>query len=290
MERLRSVLLVLDGGKEDDSLVEKVVRLARPHDAQIQLFSCDWESARFLGRSYDQRDAAQVRALSIARQLQHQQTLQIRLRREGLKADCEAAWEPSHYEAIVRMAMRCRPDLVVKRVGVPESGRQSTLTASDWQLVRTCPAPLLLSRPECWAERPQIAAVLDAGQEGVALSATIVRMAECMRALCDGDLALLFGEEISEPGQRAVHSRQCGSRAYDLIVLGATTRGQRVTELVGTLARDLIETLASDLLLLPSRRRSRSTRTELRVLSVRTARLEPPEPLSGLRGRDSIHR
>jgi hypothetical protein len=275
METLRSVLVVLEGDEDDRALLSKVIRLALPHRARVQLFSCDWESARLMSRSYDQRDLAQVRAVSLERQLWHQQKLLERLRSEGLEADVEATWEPTHYEAVVRMAMRCRPDLVVKRIGVRRSGRQSVLTSSDWQLVRTCPAPLLLGRPGSWADRPQIAALIDAEQESAGLSAAIVRTAEHMRVLCDGDLALLFGEEISLcGGPQSMRGREREPRVYDLMVLAATTSGQRLTEVVGTLTSELIERPTSDLLLLPALTRSRARRTELRFLSVAAAGLD----------------
>jgi universal stress protein E len=273
MQSLRSVLVVLEGNEQDRGLLEKVTRLARPHGARVQLFSCDWESARLMMRSYDQRDHAHVRAVSLERQRLHQQNLLKQLLREGLEGSAEAAWEPTYYEAIVRMAMRCRPDLVVKRVGAKPSGRHSALTAGDWQLVRTCPVPLLLARSGSWAELPQVAAVLDRTQEAAGLSAKIVRTAQYMRGLCGGDLALLFGEEIyAARAQEPAPAGESEPRRYDLMVLGATTRGQRLTELVGTLARLLIETLSSDLLLLPSAPANRSGQSELRFLSVAAAR------------------
>jgi len=275
VEALRSVLVVLAGNEDDRDLLAKVVRFARPQRAHVQLFSCDWESARLMARACDNRDFERVRAISLDRELAHQQKLLTWLRAEGLEADGEAVWEPTHYEAVVRMAMRCRPDLVIKRIGLPRATGNLTLDSRDWQLVRTCPAPLLLSRPRSWAERPQIAAVIDTEQAGAGLCARIVRTAEYFRGLCDGDLALLFGEEIGESdGQKSARSGGCEPRAYDVMVLGAMTSGQRLTEVVGTLTCELIEKPTSDLLLLPPLQRGRAARSELRFLSVVAPRIE----------------
>ncbi len=55
------------------------------------------------------------------------------------------------------------PDLVVKDTHYHSVIRRTVLTNTDWNLIRTCPAPLLLAKPGPWSERPRFLAALDPG-------------------------------------------------------------------------------------------------------------------------------
>jgi universal stress protein E len=83
------------------------------------------------------------------------------LRRRGLKVATRVAWDYPPFEAIVREALRSRPDLVVagSRRHVP--GARLFLTNNDWQLIRLCPVPLLFVKHERGYGKARVVAAID---------------------------------------------------------------------------------------------------------------------------------
>ena len=70
--------------------------------------------------------------------------LAARWRDAGLAVTTEVAWTPHVAEAILDKALALRPSIVVKDVAHENVLKRLTYTALDWQLLRSCPAPLLL--------------------------------------------------------------------------------------------------------------------------------------------------
>ena len=71
-------------------------------------------------------------------------TLATRWRADGLRVTTEALWAPVPHEAIVARVLEIEPAVVIKDVGHEPLLRRVLFTALDWQLLRYCPAPLLL--------------------------------------------------------------------------------------------------------------------------------------------------
>ena len=65
-----------------------------------------------------------------------------------------------------RTAFLPGPDLVVKDTHYHSVIRRTVFTNTDWNLIRTCPAPLLLAKPGEWRAPPTLLAALDPGHLG----------------------------------------------------------------------------------------------------------------------------
>lgn len=79
----------------------------------------------------------------------------------GLDVKTTVVWDYPASDAIVRQVMKHRPDLLV--VESQRHGRLSrmVLTNTDWDLIRLCPCPLLLSKRPSLPARPKVVAALD---------------------------------------------------------------------------------------------------------------------------------
>jgi universal stress protein E len=64
---------------------------------------------------------------------------------------------------LLEHARRTSADLVVKDTHRHSLAKRTFLTNTDWQLIRGCPAPLLLTKAAPWAEVPRILAAVDPG-------------------------------------------------------------------------------------------------------------------------------
>ncbi|MGH8137624.1 MAG: hypothetical protein ACREVV_05445 [Steroidobacteraceae bacterium] len=280
MEKLTSILVVLDHSARDAPLLAKSLVLAREFNAQVELFSCDAEYEYTLRHVYDERGLTEARQACVMHVRDYLQRLCDQLAAQSVEVSIDAACESPLYEGIVRKVLTSAPDLVVKAAALEPFEGRGALDVNDWQLVRTCPVPLMLSRGGIWPLRPRFAAAVDVSEEETpGLAQMILRTAEYLRAGCQGELDILFGERTDTDGAtRKGHEATLrglgrelpfaagrirtlvgdpattvaafGAEQHpDVLVLGALTHHTGLTEMVGTLTGELMNTLDCDFVL-----------------------------------------
>ena len=275
MKLFKSILVVVDRSSAAADAVAKAVLLAREFQARIELFMCDAERGYKLSQAYVPAGVEEARQACLADTHRYIEAL-----KQSVKADVpisvDAACESPLYESIVRKVLRTHPDLVIKSV----AGTPCRFDTTDWQLMRTCPATLMLTRGRPWQSPPRFAAAVDAsGAESAGLARDILQTAQLLSGCVRGELDVLYAEpldigddereagsqtlqdllgktsdgafgvhvlagnpEVSLPGFAKRHS-------YDAMLLGALTHRSAVTAQVGTLTSKLVEALESDFIL-----------------------------------------
>ena len=281
MKDLTSILVVLDRSPRDTPLVTKALLLARELNARIELFSCDAEHEYALQHAADQHGPGTARQNSVADLYDYLRRLSHLVTAQNVAVTIEVVCERPLHEGIVHKVFKSCPDLVMKAAGGEPSAGRPTLDANDWQLVRTCPVPLLLGRGGAWSSRPRFAAAVDVSEaETPGLLERILRSAAYLSAGCRGELDLVFGEcsgaDAPSGKSHAAKLRNLAKELHlgddrvwtltgdpaatlpafaakqhsDVLVLGALTHQTHPTTLVGTLTRKLMDTLDCDFLLL----------------------------------------
>lgn len=285
-QSIRSIMAAVDREGGAQQAAAKAVALARLSGAQLELFHCDSERAYSRQHQYDPRAAARARESCLAESRHFLDTLWSSLAVTDVAASMSVACESPLYAGIVHAAERVHPDLVVRGLHKAggagrAAGDGAGLDANDWELVRACPAPLLLTHGKVWKRPPVIAAAIDlSAAETAELTDAILRNAAAVAQSAGGALeivhAALFdrAQPQEEPARRAALAERaqsagvtvaaihvlCGEpaavlpqfalqRDFDLIVLGALTHRKALTALVGTLTGRLIETVDCDCLL-----------------------------------------
>jgi universal stress protein E len=279
MRPVNSILIVLSREGDPSKVIQRGVRLARCFKAHIELFLCEAECAYVLEHQYHAGGIDAARRASLAKSRAWLERIWRSLDVSDLSVSMEAVCETPQYEAVRRKVERSRPDLVIRGIG---RGSDCTFSASDADLVRTCPAPLLLTRGRPWKSRPTVAAALDiSGADSPELIRTILLAAEGITEACGASLELVYamrpeGARSDAPLRSArdlltdraaaveVHPREAhvligepvsaisefvAEHSCDFVVLGALTHRDSMTALVGTLTGYLVETLECDLLL-----------------------------------------
>jgi universal stress protein E len=176
--------------------------------------------------------------------------------------------------------MKSGADLVVKNATGADPLRPSSWDANDWQLMRSCPATLLLSRGRSWRQNPRLAAAVDVSEhESSELLQAIVQTSKCLADDFHGELDLVYSEPRDvDPGSHEIHITALTrlerdenlkpgrvhvlsgtaeeslpafalERDYDALIIGALTHQKGLSALVGTLTARLIETLDCDFVL-----------------------------------------
>jgi universal stress protein E len=166
MKRLDRILAVLDPTASSQPALAKAVTLARRSGAALELFICDFDPALSGQPVFDTDKLRQLREEFMTERLEHLEELADELRSEELSVETHVHWDNPLYRGIVRRVEESGPDLVVKDTHYHGALRRTLFTNTDWSLIRTCPAPLLLAKSADWPARPKIVAALDPGHLG----------------------------------------------------------------------------------------------------------------------------
>ena len=166
MQRLDRILAVIDPTADVQVGAAKAARLARLSGAALELFACDFDPALTGQPFFDTDDLRRLREEFIAERAAHLEDLADELRAGGLDVTTHVHWDNPLHEGILRRVAEFEPDLMVKDTHYHSFLRRALFTNTDWNLVRRCPVPLLLSRTADWSAQPRILAALDPGHHG----------------------------------------------------------------------------------------------------------------------------
>jgi universal stress protein E len=221
MEKLTSILVVVDPRNEMYRTLGKALMLARQFGANLELFLCDSQRAFVLKHSYvtqeverawresagraQQQDAGarslctddleKAREIALADGMKYMQALKDSLNASDVNISIDVACHSPLYEAIVHKVLETSTDLVIKTAAGRHPMRRLSLDENDWSLARTCPATLMLTGEHKWRERPRFAAAIDVSENvSCSLARMIAHSADFLAAQCDGELDLLYSE------------------------------------------------------------------------------------------------
>jgi universal stress protein E len=136
-----AIVVVVDPRARHHAGLVKGALLARKFQARLDLFACS------------NRADTSVLLESLARPLRD---LTLQVTTQITRTDF---WNAALADYLEHTCAK----LVIKDVHQQTATRRAVLSDSDWELIRSCPVSLLLSKRSLWPERPQICAVLDPG-------------------------------------------------------------------------------------------------------------------------------
>jgi universal stress protein E len=219
MSQYRKILLILPSKPGATPAYHRAQRLALATGAELHV--CIFEhSAAITALAAVSRKVADVlkwdlikqRELWLLRQADH-------LRASGVRTRTEVIWGSPVYEHVVDKVRKLQPDLVVKDVAAEPRAKRFLFTPLDRQLLRLCPASLLLVRGGARKLPRRVIAAVDTGNPlpGTdAVNDRIVRAALELALQCNASLHLVhaFGEIVPvSPGE--VVSASTFSEVYD---------------------------------------------------------------------------
>ena len=161
MKDISKILAVVDPTVKDQPAVRRAAWLAKKTGAELELLVCYYNEYLSGDRLFDSPSLEKARLEVIENQEKHLETLAEPLRTDGIVVKTSAVWDHPLYEGIVRRAVESEADLVVKDTHHQSAVTRALLTNTDWNLIRTCPVPLWLVKPDELAEKPVFVAAID---------------------------------------------------------------------------------------------------------------------------------
>ncbi|HEY6125779.1 MAG TPA: universal stress protein [Steroidobacteraceae bacterium] len=143
--------------------VNKAAQIAKGLNAHLTLFhdiATPIYAEALQGRDFNLQ--SWQREVQTARREQLEK-LAARIRKHGIAVDVAADWDYPPYEAIIRKAQRLGADLLVveNHHGTGRHPARWLLAYTDWELLRTCPIPVLLVKNRRLYHRPRVLAAVD---------------------------------------------------------------------------------------------------------------------------------
>ncbi len=142
MKKRMQILVIVDPALKRSPALLRAMALARRMEATLllRLFEYTRELAQATRHGFDLEAYLRGRRSRLEEFAGH-------LRREGFTVECGVNWGNPKADLVVREALALNPDLVVKDVEAEAGSLRGLLSGLDWQLLRECPAPLMLVHP-----------------------------------------------------------------------------------------------------------------------------------------------
>lgn len=159
--RLQNILVIVDPTATEHPSIQKAELLAKAFNARVELYVCDTKTARET-RLLAQRAVDPSRLLDINLKPMLE-TLAEPLRARGIDVATQCEFVDALADGLVDRTLRANADLVIKDTHHHSLLQRTLLSNTDWQLIRGCPVPLLLTKSNAWTSAPQIVGAVDPG-------------------------------------------------------------------------------------------------------------------------------
>ncbi len=189
MNRIRNILVIVDPTATEHSSLDKAQRLAARFDARVELYICDTKAARET-RLLAQRATDPSRLLDVNLKPMLEALAQP-MRDNGIDVCTELEYSDRLADGLLDRTMRTCADLVIKDTHHHSVLKRTLITNTDWQLIRSCPVPLLLTKATRWGTTPNIVAAVDPGHlndKPADLDHQILQYAKAFAGRLDGTL------------------------------------------------------------------------------------------------------
>ncbi|HKE92977.1 MAG TPA: universal stress protein [Povalibacter sp.] len=160
MNPITNILAIVDPTTEEHPAVQKAALLATKFKARLELYMCDTQAAREARLAAGGRQSAPSDSVYLKSVLE---TLAEPLRKQGIDVTTEVGFGDPLADMLIAKTRATTAGLVVKDTHHHSLARRTFLTNTDWELIRGCPAPLLLTKEAPWAPSPRVVAAVDPG-------------------------------------------------------------------------------------------------------------------------------
>lgn len=161
MNQSKRILVVVDPTSGAQPAAELGARLARKTGAVLELFICDYDQYLAGERFFDSAALRAARKSLIDNHLKKLNKIASKLDLDAAAVEVDATWDRPLDEGIVRKILASKPALVIKDTHYHSALKRSIFSNTDWNLIRECPAALLLVKPDSAAASGAVIAAVD---------------------------------------------------------------------------------------------------------------------------------
>ncbi|MBN1237221.1 MAG: universal stress protein [Gammaproteobacteria bacterium] len=200
MPRDRTILVVVDPTADEQPALGRAASLAEALDATLELFICDYDQHLAAHPLFDSAGLEKARRSLLDGHVERLRELARPMTDRGLRVELDARWGRPLHRGVLRKVVDSAPLLVVKDTHYHDALKRTLLSNTDWNLIRACPAPLLLVKPRPMGSPPTLLAAVDPMHEHdkpSALDRSILSFASDLAAKLHGRLHVLHAYDTA---------------------------------------------------------------------------------------------
>jgi universal stress protein E len=202
MAKRHSILVVIDPTSDAQPALARAARFAEHIDADLALLACIYDIDLAHVQWVTGQGLEHLRDAAIDAQFEVLADLAQPLRGAGRSVSIKVVWDNPLHEAIVREVIETSPDFVIKETHHHSALSRALFTNTDWHLIRECPVPLWLVKPQPLPENATIMAAIDPTHEQdqtAALDHRIIDTAQLFSVMLEERLQFLHVFEPPPP-------------------------------------------------------------------------------------------
>lgn len=159
--KIQHILVIMDPTIDEQPALSKAIEMAKRFDASIELFLVVYHSGlapKWFNQEHPQEPIISNYLKTKQRWLD---TYLSQVSNENISVSSEVRWHKPLYAEILKKITECHADMVVKSTHQHPVLDRLLFTPNDWQLLKSCPVPLLLAKSSTAAVYENIMAAVD---------------------------------------------------------------------------------------------------------------------------------
>ncbi|WP_428312073.1 universal stress protein [Hydrocarboniphaga sp.] len=195
MENYKRILLIADPSMRRTVAFERAVWLARSSGAALHITLFDRNPLINLAALIDKDRAHAAIDAWLNERLVWLRGEAAELESDGLKVSTDVVWAAPVEDDVLMAIADYDPDLVVKDVHYESRVKRVLLKPLDWQLLRSCPVPLLFAHTFSHAVPSRVLAAVDASlpsKEQKAINQRVIERGLFLARQCKSEFHLLY--------------------------------------------------------------------------------------------------
>ncbi|GGX46581.1 universal stress protein [Saccharospirillum salsuginis] len=190
----KHIVVLIDPAEESALAVRKASRLARIDKARLTLFASGYNATLASNHPLNPDTADQAKDAYMRRLMEGLETIADIARNDGVEVTTKGVWDKHAGPALMNFIEEEPVDMVVKATHHQNVIQRTFFSQTDWELIRHCPVPLLLTKANAWNDPIRLTAAVDpvqANDKPDTLDEHIVRWGKDFATHLGGRLELL---------------------------------------------------------------------------------------------------
>ena len=161
MAPIERILVDLEPDKKSQPALERALQFAANNKITIKLLSCVCHPSIIANNFLDKAQLDKTQAAIVKMNIKKIAELIKKHPSENVNYELEVEWLAPVYQGILKVAEDFKADLVVKATHPHPIYARRLFTPTDWQLLKSCPVPILFVKHQEWPSKASIVAALD---------------------------------------------------------------------------------------------------------------------------------
>jgi len=162
MFKYHNILVFIDPTKEPQPSLERAINIAeKDKEIKITLFLCCYDLSYEMTSLSSNEERQTMRNIVIKENQEWIDTLILPYKEKGLNINTLVVWHNRPFQAAIIEVLKSKYDLVIKSTHQHSKFSAILFTPTDWNLLRKCPAPVLLVKHRHWPENGNILCAID---------------------------------------------------------------------------------------------------------------------------------